>query len=104
MTAILRDLLAGQQGLELVSLRSTQAEDLMQGKASGTAGIGIYRHGIEISVRGSYADLTRYMRQIEALPWKVLPGRLIIKTETYPQSTMTLTLYTLSLERAWLSF
>lgn len=105
MTSVLRDLIASQKGLELVSLRSGKSEDIFNPNASAPAAMaGIFRHGIEISVRGSYADLAAYVKQVEALPWKIRPESLVIKTETWPVSTMTLTLYTLSLERAWLSF
>lgn len=100
---VLRDLIAAQKGLELIKLRA--GEPVAEPGSALPAGVpGIYRHAIEISVRGRYPDLLAYVRQIEALSWPMQSGRLHIQTDSYPQSTMTLTLYTLSLERAWLGF
>jgi MSHA biogenesis protein MshJ len=104
MIAVLRDLIAAQKGLTLIGLRAQEPTPFRPAAAAVPDAPGLYRHGIEITVRGAYPDLMRYVQQIEALPWPVRPGRLDLKTETYPESTMTLTLYTLSLERAWLGF
>jgi MSHA biogenesis protein MshJ len=64
----------------------------------------LFRHGITISVRGDYQTLAAYLRKVESLPWKINLADMSLKAGAYPQSTMTLTLYTLSLERTWLSF
>lgn len=108
MTAVLRDLIAAQKGLELISIHSGKVEDLLTPLAAGSApaerGQSIFKHGIEVSVRGDYAALAAYMKQLEFLPWKVKLADLVLTTERYPQSTMKFTLYTLSLERAWLGF
>lgn len=108
MTSVLRDLIAKQKGLELVSMRTLKVEDLLSSVASGPATVpnlrSVFRHGIEITVRGDYASLAAYMQQIEKLDWKIYRDSLSLKTEGYPVSSMTLTLYTLSMERAWLSF
>lgn len=107
MTGVLRDLIASQKGLELVSMRAQAASDLLAGQASAPASRAlrsIFKHGIEITVRGDYASLAAYVRQVENLPWKIYRDGMVLKSETYPVSTLTLTLYTLSMERAWLSF
>ena len=72
MTGMLRDLIAAQKDLELVSLRSAPAENLLApmsgadktlpGRVAG--GSGLYRHGIELSVRGDYQTLASYLRKV----------------------------------------
>jgi MSHA biogenesis protein MshJ len=64
---------------------------------------GIYKHGLEITLEGSYPDLLAYAAQLEGLPARVLWNRTRIDATAYPRVTMTLTLYTLSLERTWLT-
>jgi MSHA biogenesis protein MshJ len=61
----------------------------------------IYRHGVELSVEGSYADLLSYLQALEALPQQLLWGSLQLKVEQYPQVLLTLRLHTLSLQSAW---
>ncbi len=104
MTAVLRDLIVAQKGLQLISLSSGTPGNVTPRASIASEMAGIYRHAIHISVRGRYADLLAYLQQIEALPWPVQAGSLQIKTDHYPDSIMTLTLYTHSLERAWLGF
>lgn len=112
MTVMLRDLIAAQQGVELLSLRTAAPEDLLSRAletdksqaARPAAASSLYRHAIELNVRGDYQALAGYLRRVESLPWKIELADMTLKTGAYPLSTMTLTLYTLSLERTWLSF
>lgn len=67
---------------------------------TGTAGL--YRHGLRLEVRGSYADLVNYLQALERLEWQVLWGDVELRVEKHPTSRLSLTLYTLSPERAWI--
>jgi MSHA biogenesis protein MshJ len=62
----------------------------------------IFKHGVEITLRGSYPDFVLYLEQLERLPWQMYWGGLKVDAENYPQVTMVLVLYTLSLDQAWL--
>jgi MSHA biogenesis protein MshJ len=66
------------------------------------AGIGLYRHGMRIQVKGNYLDIIRVLRSMEGLPWKVFWGEVSVKTEKYPQSHATVVIYTLNQDRAWI--
>ncbi len=63
-------------------------------------GIGLYRHGMRIQVKGNYLDIIRVLRSMEGLPWKVFWGEVSVKTEKYPQSHATVVIYTLNQDRA----
>lgn len=63
----------------------------------------VYRHGVELTLTGSYADLLAYLDAVEKMPWKVLWGEVRLETDQHPRLRMRLTLYTLSLEREWLT-
>jgi len=69
--------------------------------APGTAEL-LYRHGVEITVRGNYLDMIAYMNALESLPTQLFWGRAQLDAETWPSSRLTLTLYTLSLDRKWM--
>ena len=66
------------------------------------AGPVLYRHGVELAIEGSYADLLAYLKAIEEMPQQVLWGGVQLKVEQHPKAVLTLRLYTLSLDRTWL--
>lgn len=63
----------------------------------------IYKHGVEITVQGSYPELLHYLAELESLPWQMYWSGLKLKVDAYPRARMTLTLYTLSLDKVWMS-
>jgi MSHA biogenesis protein MshJ len=122
MGALLQSLLAEQHGLRLIGLRSLPVTALGETltaarKASGDKVASadkapapvtaprdeawLYRHAVEVRVQGSYADMLAYLRAIEGLPRRVRWGDVEIDARAYPASTMTITLYTVSLEKSW---
>ena len=62
----------------------------------------VYKHGIELTVEGNYLDLLSYQARLEKLPWRMFFARTSVNSIDYPKVLMTVTLYTLSLEEAWL--
>jgi MSHA biogenesis protein MshJ len=62
----------------------------------------LYRHGVELTVRGSYLDLVDYMNTLESLPTQLFWGRAQLEVEQYPTVRLTLTLYTMSLDDQWM--
>lgn len=63
----------------------------------------IYKHGVEIVVQGTYLDMMSYMSALEAMPWQLFWGKATMHVETYPEATLSLTLFTLSLDKKWLN-
>jgi MSHA biogenesis protein MshJ len=115
MAVVLEQLVGQGRGLQLVSLRNLPATPI--GHEAGpvpaskeavppkteVAGSDrpIYRHGVEVVVQGSYFDLLDYVSRLEKQPWQVYWGKTVLAAE-YPKVVVTLTLYTLSLDRSWL--
>jgi MSHA biogenesis protein MshJ len=62
----------------------------------------LYRHGVELTVRGSYLDMVDYMHALEALPTQLFWGKAQLDAAEYPNVRLTLTLYTLSLDPKWM--
>jgi MSHA biogenesis protein MshJ len=62
----------------------------------------LFRHGVDITVRGSYLDMVNYMTALEALPTQLFWGKAQLEVEEYPSVRLTLTLYTLSLDEKWM--
>jgi MSHA biogenesis protein MshJ len=117
MTEVLKDLLSRNRGVKLVSLRTlpvttladeagkpvpAQKEPAKEGQPIDPRNA-IYKHGVEVTVEGSYGDLLGYVAELESMQWQVFWGGAALSVQTYPVSRLTLTLYTMSLEKTWLS-
>lgn len=62
----------------------------------------LYRHGVQVTVRGNYLDMINYMHALETMPTQLLWSSAALEVEEYPNSRLTLTLHTLSLDRKWM--
>jgi MSHA biogenesis protein MshJ len=113
MAALLEGMLRKSRGLSLVALTTLPASSVVEqpaaqdrkavaGEAEAAQTAGLYKHGVRITVRGSYADLLEFLAQMEELPQKMYWGRLALATEAYPVSVMQLTVYTISRDKSWL--
>lgn len=60
----------------------------------------LYRHGVEVTVRGDYFGLMDYVAELEKLPWALIWGELLLEVQAHPEISLRLKLYTLSEERA----
>lgn len=63
----------------------------------------IFKHGVQITVRGGYLDLVRYVTALEKMPVQMFWGEASLSVEKYPDGLFTLTVYTLSLDKTWLT-
>ena len=62
----------------------------------------LYLHGMRLVLKGRYVDIVRYLQALEALRWKMFWGSLRLRTEHYPVTEVTLVIYTLGFNRAWI--
>lgn len=113
MGALLEQVLNQNGRLQLVTLETLAATPLLDTpalKPAGTAATNavtgqerqVYKHGVRLTVRGSYADLLKYLTALEKLPTQMFWGSAKMSVQQYPVTEMTLTLYTLSLDTVWL--
>lgn len=72
------------------------------GSAATGVAEGIYQHGIEIRLAGSYNDLLNYLAELERMPQRVMWNSVSLTVEKHPRNIMVLRVYTLSLDRNWL--
>ncbi|MCP5268275.1 MAG: hypothetical protein H6943_04445 [Zoogloeaceae bacterium] len=115
MNALLERMLASSS-LRLVSLKSlapvnlaartTNADTATAAGAEKQQGAdepGLYKHGVELRLEGTYADLYQWLGQMERAPQRLLWGDVRLSVNNYPKTVLTLTVYTLSSEKAWLA-
>ena len=109
MGGLLEALLTRKRGLHLLGLRTLPVAPVLEPKAGSAEAVasakqaaGLYKHGVEISLEGGYAELTDYLAQLEKSPQKLLWSSVTLSAEKHPNLVLTLTVYTLSLDRTWL--
>ena len=113
MTAMLENMIGKNRKLQLISLRNLPGTGLSPGAGAPTGAAGgparaggareVFRHTVELSVRGSYFDLLDYLAALERMPQRVFWDGFELSVAQYPQSVLKLTIYTLSPEKSWLT-
>lgn len=95
---------AGQKSDGTVAASAATAPDPGREKSAqgGAAADGIYQHGIEIRLAGSYNDLLNYLLELERMPQRVMWNSLSFTVDKHPRNIMVVRVYTLSLDRNWL--
>lgn len=114
MKALVQEMLARNPRLQLVSLRTLPVAPLVDRSARretsaaasseppAPADAAVFKHGVQITLQGSYADLYDYLGHLEKLSWRMFWSHATLSAEGAPRLTLTVTLYTLSLDKAWL--
>ena len=62
----------------------------------------LYRHGISLQLRGSFANSVQYLRSVESRPWRFVWDSLDYEVENYPSGSLTIKVETLSAQPHWL--
>jgi MSHA biogenesis protein MshJ len=116
MRAVLQEMLARNPRLQLIAVQTLPVMPLIEKRDKTekspaarqpnlkptTAENGVFKHGVHITLQGSYADMYDYLARLETLPWHMFWSRASLSAADYPRLTMTVTIYTLSLDKAWL--
>jgi MSHA biogenesis protein MshJ len=129
MTPLLESILKRNQKLQLYSLKNLPVVNLiddiegvtnLNSKIVAVTGVdpsvkaktaasetnihgAIYKHEVEIVLQGNYLDMVSYMRELESLPEQIYWSKGKLKVIDYPNASLTLNLFTLSLEKKWLN-
>ncbi len=108
---VLQDLLRAESELHLVSLQTLSPRPLEEaaddpekpeGSAPAEPEAVIYRHAVRLEAVGDYFATMRYLEALETRGRGLLLDALEYDVEQYPQARITLTVYTLSFDEAWI--
>lgn len=113
MADMLEQVLKKNGHLQLMSLQALPAALVLDktakpvANASAVSGVAaqdrrLFKHGVQITVRGSYLDLLQYLTELEHLQSQMFWGMVKMNVQEYPAAELTLTVYTLSLDKVWL--
>jgi len=118
MGDVVRAMVAARPGLTLVSLRTIPAEQFYQPPAPPAPAAGasapapaaaasapiapamivptLYKHGVEVTVQGSYPALVAYMQQLERNGGSMFWGNVTLDVVGHPEARLKMSVFTLS--------
>lgn len=100
MARLLERVLERRSALRLLRLRNSGAEDLLPEDSPGQNRL--YRHGLQLELEGPYLAVLAYLKDLEALPWRLYWQVLDIETDEYPINRVRIEVATLSLDEDWI--
>ncbi len=113
MAGLLEEVIGRKTGLRLLALKTLPVAPLPE-KSAGPEAVaknvdkpvspssGLFKHGVEIKLEGSYQELSAYLERLEQSKLKLLWSSVALSADDHPKLVLTLTVFTLSLDRAWL--
>lgn len=117
MPALLEDILHQNRKVHLIALKTLPAvainpqpsdkpenkKERLPKKTPDQDTVLIYKHGVELTVSGNYFDLVHYLSALEHLPWRMFWGNAQLTVNEDHTIRLSLRVYTLSQDQAWLS-
>lgn len=115
MKRVVEELLSRNRRIKLVDMKTLQAVPIVDAReqdgrpATPPAKPGaaperqVFRHAMEVTVAGSYLDVLAYVSQLERLPTQLYWASIDLSVAEYPTLTARLKVYTLSLDKTWMS-
>lgn len=115
MTGLLEQILRSHRALRLKSLRTL--DDTLEEPAPVVAGTVapapgappvvappqlLHRHRVELVLQGSYHDMIAYLAALEGMQGQIFWESANMDVDKYPNATLTLTVFTINLDKKWL--
>ena len=114
MARLLEAVLTHETDLELVKLEGLGAEPLVAVALADSAELdplpadgpstapALFRHGLQIDFEGGYLETLRYLLALEGLDWRFLWDTVSYRVADYPNARVSITVFSLSLDGAWI--
>ncbi len=100
MPALLNELLGKVTGITLHEFKSIAPNPLL---AIGDKKINLYSHGIRLTLEGDYFSILKFIEAVEAMSSKLYWKKIDYKVDEYPTANVVLELYTLSINKDFIS-
>ena len=103
MPELLGNLLGQVQGITLLKFTSVAPVPLLAVGEEKKLNLYSHSHGIRMSLEGDYFSVLRFVEAVEAMPDKLYWKRLDYKVADYPKGKIDIELYTLSINKDFIS-
>ncbi|MDH5572317.1 MAG: type II secretion system protein M [Gammaproteobacteria bacterium] len=106
MAKVLEAVVTKTSNLSLERLKNLPTQPLIDSNDDETSraisDVGVYRHGLQIELRGSYMNMLAYLDNLKSLPWDFYWDTLELQVRKYPESHIIITVHTLSFKEGWI--
>ena len=117
MARVLEAMLRGTGGLQLQQVTSLGSSPLVPDKekpaAKATADQAdaqdadepvrsVHKHGVRLELQGSFFSVLEFLHKLEQLEWKFFWDAVEFRVVDYPDATVEITVYTISMEPTWI--
>ncbi|MDR9435456.1 MAG: hypothetical protein RI563_01160 [Thiohalophilus sp.] len=105
MAQVLEAVLTQKTDLKLIAVRNLPIQPLLELSTDAEGDYpdsGVYRHGMQIEFSGSYLSTLEYLQALQELKWDFYWDSLQLQVKSYPVSSVTITVHTLSLKEGWI--
>ncbi|WP_299805415.1 MSHA biogenesis protein MshJ [uncultured Shewanella sp.] len=101
MPTLLAELLSKIKGIKLKSFTSIAPTPLLE--VGEDKKVNLYSHGIRLEFVGDYFAVLRFIEAVENMPNKLYWRSMDYQVDTYPKASVSLELYTLSINKDFIS-
>ncbi|GIU23840.1 MSHA biogenesis protein MshJ [Shewanella schlegeliana] len=101
MPTLLAGLLSKVKGIKLQSFTSIAPTPLLE--VGEEKKLNLYSHGIKLEFVGDYFSVLRFIEAVENMPNKLYWRSMDYRVDTYPKASVSLELYTLSINKDFIS-
>ncbi|WP_434927935.1 MSHA biogenesis protein MshJ [Shewanella sp. HL-SH8] len=103
MPTVLANLLSNDKGIKLISFSSIAPIALLQVGEDEQHQMNLYSHGIKLQIEGDYFAILNFVKAVESMPDKLYWKRLDYQVAKHPTANVELELYTLSINKDFIS-
>lgn len=101
MPALIEGVFSRADGLDLIEMRSLTPENIFADKPE-MDGVAVYQHGLSLTFSGRYFDVRDFLASLEKLTSQLYWRSMAYNVEEYPDARVTIEVYTLSTEKAFI--
>lgn len=102
---LMKEMLALERKVRLVSLKNLPVEKLVEQKHSKNqirGRSGLYKHSFEMVVRGRYLDVYQFLMKVQNASWQFFWDEMDYKVNNFPLAEVKFVVSTLSTNEAWI--
>ena len=110
MIGLLRSFVDEEKSIDILSIKNLEPVALTVEKVSNsqqkeeqkTVTMRLYKHGVNVQLKGNYFDALEYLQKLENVDKKIIWEMVDYQVDAYPLASITVTIKTISDQRSWI--